>query len=89
MYVVHFLSFYTIKTIYVRMDHTKLLDFLTSLHVSHAILPCAMDFATSLPANHAICIDSSGYASGPIRICLFIEYIIRGVMFLNYLKNAK
>ena len=89
MYVVHFLSFYTIKTIDVRMDHTKLLDFLTSLPVSHAILPCAMCFATSRPANHAICIDSSGYASGPIRICLFIEYIIRGVMFLNYLKNAK
>ena len=56
----------------------KLLDVLTSLPVSHAILPSAVCFATSHPANHAICsyIDSSGYASGPIRICLFIDYII-------------
>ena len=60
------------------MDSAKLLDFLTSLPVSHAILPCAVCFATSCPANHAICsfIDSSGYASGPIRRCLFIDYII-------------
>ena len=56
----------------------KLLDVLTSLPVSHAILPCAVCFATSGPANHAICsyIVFSGYASGPIRICLFIDYII-------------
>ena len=39
-----------------------------------------MCFATSRPANHAICsfIDSSGYASGLIRRCLFIDYIIIG-----------
>ena len=60
------------------MDHAKLLDVLTSLPVSHAILPRAMCFATSRPANHAIYsfIDSSGYASWPIRRCLFIDYII-------------
>ena len=54
------------------------LTFLTSLPVSHAILPRAVCFATSRPANHAICsfIDSSGYASGPIRRCLFKDYII-------------
>ena len=30
------------------------------------------------PTAHAICsyIESSGYASGPIRRCLFIDYII-------------
>ena len=78
MYVMHFLSFYTVKTIDVTMDHAKLLDVLTSLPVSHAILPRAVWFATSCPANHAICsfIDSSIYASGPIRRCLFIDYII-------------
>ena len=60
------------------MDHAKLLDVLTSFPVSRAILPRAMCFATSHPANHAICsfIDSSGYASGPIRRYLFIDYII-------------
>ena len=60
------------------MDHAKLLDILTSLPVCHAILPHAVCFATSRPANNAICsnIDSSGYASGPIRRCLFIDYII-------------
>ena len=60
------------------MDHAKLLV-LTSLPVSHAILPRAVCFATSRPANHAICsfIDLSGYASGPIRRCLFIDYIIK------------
>ena len=51
----HFLSFYTIKTIDVTGDHVKLLDILTSLPVSHAILPRAVCFATSRPANHAIC----------------------------------
>ena len=25
-------------------------------------------------------IDSSGYASGPIRRCLFIDYIIKGFL---------
>ena len=70
--------FIPLKPLTLRMDHAKLLDVLTSLPVSHAILPRAVRFATSRPANHAICIfiDSSGYASGPIRICLFIDYII-------------
>ena len=78
MYVMHFLSFYTVKTIDVTMDHAILLDVLTSLPVSHVILPRAVCFATSRPANHAICsfIDRRGYASGPIRRCLFIDYII-------------
>ena len=42
------------------------------------MLPRAVCFATSRPANHVICsfIDSSGYASGLIRRCLFIDYII-------------
>ena len=73
----HFLSFYTVKTINVT-DHEKLLDVQTSLLVSHVILPHAVCFATSHPANHAICsfIISRGYASGPIRRCLFIDYII-------------
>ena len=61
------------------MDHAKLLDVLTSLPVSQSILPRAIGFATSRPANHAICsfIYSSRYASGPIRRCLFIDYIIK------------
>ena len=61
-----------------QMDHGKLPDVLTSLPVSHAISPRAVCFVTSHPANHAICsfIDSSGYASGPIRRCLFIDYMI-------------
>ena len=60
------------------MDHAKLLDILTSLPISQSILPRAVCFATSRPANHAICsfIDSSGYASGPIRRCLFKDCII-------------
>ena len=60
------------------MDHAKLLDVLTSLPVNQSILPRALCFATSRTANHAIWsfIDSSGYASGPIRRCLFIDYII-------------
>ena len=67
------------------MDHAKLLDFLTSLSVSQSKLPRAVCFATSRPANHAICsfIDSSGNASGPIRRCLFIDYII--ITFILYL----
>ena len=70
--------FRQLKPLTLRMDHAKLLDVLTSFPVSHAILPRAVCFATSHPANHAICsfIDSSGYASGPIRRCLFIDYII-------------
>ena len=48
----------------------------------------AMFFATSHPANHAICsfIDSSGYASGPIRRCLFRDYII--ICFLDHYRDA-
>ena len=70
-----------------RMDHVKLLDVLTSLPVSHAILPRVVFFAASHQANHAIfsSIDSGGYASGPIRICLFIDYIIICVMVLSAL----
>ena len=37
------------------MDHAKLLDVLTSLPVSHAILPRVVCFATSRQANHALC----------------------------------
>ena len=70
--------FIPLKPLTLLMDHAKLLDILTSLPVNDEILPRAMCFATSPLANHAICsyIDSSGYASGPIRICLFIDYII-------------
>ena len=86
----HFLQFLTIKTLTLRKDHAKLLDVLTSLPVSRSILPRAMYFATSRQANHAICsfIDSSGYASGPIRTCLFIDYIL--IIFnitMTYLCN--
>ena len=72
----HFIPF---KPLTFRIDHAKLLDVLTSLPVSQAILPRAMCFATSRLANHEICsyIDSSRYASGPIRLCLFIDYIIK------------
>ena len=64
------------------MDHAKLLDVLTSLPISQSILPRVVYFATSRPANHAICsfIDSSGYASGPIRRCLFKDYIINQIV---------
>ena len=70
--------FIPLKPLTLRMDQAKLLDVLTSFPVSHAILPRAVCFATSRPANHAICsfIDSSGYTSGAIRICLLIDYII-------------
>ena len=73
--------FIPLKPLTFRMDHVKLFDVLTSLPVSHAILPRVVCFATSRPANHVICsfIDSSGYASGPIRICLFIDYVIKVV----------
>ena len=66
------------------MDCAKLLDVLTSLPVSRSILPRAVYFATSRPANHAICsfIDSSGYASWPIRRCLFIDYIIKTIIII-------
>ena len=60
------------------MDHAKLFDVLKSLLLSNAILRRVECFAMSHPANHAICsyIDSSGYASRPIRIRLFIDYAI-------------
>ena len=69
------------------MDHAKLLDVVTSLPISHSILPCAVCFATSRPANHAICsyIDSSGYASWPIRRFLFIDYIINVIYDFYFL----
>ena len=78
----HFLSFYTVKTIDVTVDHAKLLSVLTSLPVSHVILPRAVCFATSRSANHAIgsFINSMGYASVPIRRCLSIDYIISTVI---------
>ena len=78
MHVMHFLPFKTIKTLKLWMDHAKLLDVLTSLPVSQSILPRAVCFATLRLANNAISsfIDSSRYASGPIRRCLFIDYII-------------
>ena len=78
MFVMHFLPFLTIKMLTLWMDHAELLDVLTSLTVSRSILPRAVYFATSGPANHVICsfIDSRGYASGPIRRCLFIDDII-------------
>ena len=70
--------FIPLKPLTVRMDSAKLLDVLTSLPVSHMISPRVVCFATSRPSNCAICsfIDSSGYASWPIRRCLFIDYII-------------
>ena len=80
----HFLSFYTVKPLTLLLDHAKLLDVLTLLPISHVILPRAVCLSTSRPANHAICsfIDSRGYASGPIRRCLFIDYIIKH--FISY-----
>ena len=75
----HFLSFYTIKTIDI-MDGSYEITWVSDItsHKTHSILPRAMCFTMSRPANHAICsyIDSSVYASGRIRRCLFIDYII-------------
>ena len=63
-----------------QMNHAKCFDVLTSLPVSHVMLPRVVCFATSFPENPAICsymyISGSGWASEPIRICLFIDYII-------------
>ena len=100
-FLTHFIP---LKPLTLRMDSAKLLDVLTSLSKSHAILPRAMCFATSCSANHAICsfIDLSGYASGPIRRCLFIDYIIssyidssgyasgpsRICLFIDYIINV-
>ena len=68
----------TIKTIDVTDGSFELLDVLTSVPLNHSVLPRVVCFATSRPANHAMYsfIDSSRYASGPIRICLFIMFII-------------
>ena len=83
--------FIPLKPLTLRMDHAKLLNVLTSIPLSHAILPRPVYFAASRPANHAICryIDSSVYASGTIRICLFIYYIITAYIFTwyNFLDN--
>ena len=83
--------FILLKPLALRMDHAKLLDVLTSLPVNHAILPRAVCFETSRPANNAICsfIDSSGYASGQIRICLFIDYIIIFLIVFGYIAFEK
>ena len=77
------------KPLTLRMDHAKLLDVLTSLPVSHAILLRVVCFATSRPSNHTICsyIDLSGYASGPIRRYLFIDYIIIPFTGVQYTKG--
>ena len=58
--------FILLKPLTLLMDSAKLLDVLTSLPISYAILPRAVCFATSRPANHAICsfIDLSELASG-------------------------
>ena len=42
-------------------------------------------------ANHAICsfIDLIGYASGPIRRCLFIDYIIITFKVKRSAKNTR
>ena len=78
--------FRLLNSLALRMDHAKLLDVLTSLPVSQSILPRDVCFAMSRPANHAICsfIDLSGYASGPIRRCLFLDYIIKRINTRKY-----
>ena len=70
--------FKPLKPLTLRMENAKLLDVLTSLPVSHAILHRTVCFATSRLTKHAICsyVDSSGYAYGPTIIYLFIDYII-------------
>ena len=79
-----------LKPLTLRTVYAKSLDALTSLSVSHAILPCAVCFATSRPANHATCsfIDTSGYASRTIRICLFIDYVINNVMTTHFITSS-
>ena len=49
-----FPDIYTIKTVDVTDGSCEIADVLTSLPVTHAILPRAMCFAASRPANHAI-----------------------------------
>ena len=77
-------KFIPLKLLTFRIDHAKLLDVLMSLPVSHAILPRVMCFATLCLASHAIrsYIESSGYASGPIRRRLFMDYIIKHIIYL-------
>ena len=53
--IMHFCHFIPLKPLTLRVDHAELLDVLTSLPVSHVILPRAVWFATSRSANHAIC----------------------------------
>ena len=84
----HLLS---LKLLTLRMDHAKLPDVLTLLPVSHAILPRAVCFVTTRPVNHAICsyIDSSGYASGPMRERLFIDYIVIDFIARSYISPRR
>ena len=86
MHSCHFIS---LKPFTLRMHHAKLLDVLTSFPKCHAILPRAVCFATLRLANHAICsfIDSCGYASGQIRRCLFIDYILM-IFIMNFLHGV-
>ena len=48
--------------------------------MQYYLVPCALQRHV-----HAICslIDSSGYAYGPIRRRLFIDYILNSIMDLN------
>ena len=73
--MLHSLPFWTIKIIDVMDGSCELLDVLTSLPVSHAILPRDVCFATSHPAKHVTCsyIRGSGYAYEPIKRYLFID----------------
>ena len=77
MYVMHFLPFRPLNPVTLRMGHAKLLDVMTSLPISHAILSRDVCFASSRSANHVICsyIDLSGYASRPIRRLLLLYSI--------------
>ena len=55
MYVMHFLQFWTIKTVDVTHGSCeKKLDVQTSLTISHVLLPNAMYFGTSRSASHAM-----------------------------------
>ena len=74
--------FIPLKPLTLRMNHAKLLDVLTFTSRKPCNITSCRVVATSRPANHAICsfIDSSGYASGPIRRCLFIDFIIKTII---------
>ena len=80
----YFLSFYNVKNIDITDGSCEItcrsdVTFRKPLHR-------AVCFATSRPANHAICsfIDSREYASGPIRRCLFIDYIIISINIYHH-----